>query len=172
MPIKWDALQEQKAVPSLVPAAVTGTVTGVVIDARKCSYVTHEIQIGAVTTLDGTDLLTPTINESNTATNSTTLSSGTALPAGNVLGVEYVTGGGFSQTWSSSFPKAGVGGISATLPVINDSTKFQSGTVIRIWTQKNFDFQQLLLTATGSPSLLLGATAVLSGFEYVNMQGT
>src|SRR5580692_8041679 len=98
MPIKWDALQEQKAVPSLVPAAVTGTVTGVVIDARKVDYVTHEIQIGGITTLDGTDLLTPTINESNTATNSTTLSSGTALPAANVLGVEYVTGGGFSQT--------------------------------------------------------------------------
>jgi hypothetical protein len=101
----WDALNETKKVPSLVPASVTGTVTGVVIDATTYLYVTHEIELGTLTTQDTGDNLAMTINESDKYTNSTTLSTGTALPATDVLGVEYVQGGTFAGTTTPpSFP--------------------------------------------------------------------
>lgn len=159
---KWDALGESKKVPSLVPAAVTGTVTGVVIDGTDCAYITHEIEIGAITTQDSGDNLVATINESDKVTNSTTLSGGTALPAAAVLGVEYVQGGTFGGTTTPpSFPIVSLG---TTLPTFNNATTYPSGTIARINTLKNKNYQQLVLTATGSPSLLLAASALLSGY--------
>lgn len=158
---QWDALAETKKVPSLVPAAVTGTVTGVVIDGTTYDYITHEIEIGVITTQDSGDNLAMTINESDKYTNATTLTTGTALPAANVLSVEYVQGGTFGgATTPPSFPIVSSG---TTLPTFNNATTYPSGTIARIHTRKNKNYQQIVLTGTGSPSMLLAASALLSG---------
>lgn len=162
----YDSLNEEKVVESLPPVAVTGTVSGSqVIDTTGAKYCTHELILGVPTTLDSGDNLALSINESDAcATNGQSLTNPTALPAANILGVEYITGGTFSGGTANN----GVNKVAAgqTLPTLNNSTTFASGTVIRIYTEKNKTFQRITLTGTGSPSVILGAVAKLSGFTY------
>ena len=150
-------------VTATAPASKTSTVTGTTIDCQGFSALMYVISVGTATTLDGSDYFTFTDNTGAAA-------NGSDKVAISTTAYQYATIGGNglgnSSAWASPY-YIGNG---------NNSASTSYGIGISLFDSYNTTvgsnrYHTYLLTATGSPSAILGVTALLGTATHAPVLG-